>query len=171
MGYLSLLQEIFPTQGLNLGPPRFRQILYRLSPRKAHEAPVTFANCLYCCSFLWTEALLLPWSDSYITVTEALTLKRLGTLHLEPHPLSNVHQITFCSFLESNLDDFPNWTTDLTWSLPIQLCYLLLTSKDSADRTGGTAGLMACGAKYSQAARCNRISFCETNRRRRSFRQ
>ena len=105
MGYLSLLQEIFPTQGLNLGPPHFRQILYHLSPRKAHEALVTFANCLYWGSFLWTEALLLPWSDSYITVTEALTLKRLGTLHLEP--------ILFPMFIKSLFAHF----LDQTWMI------------------------------------------------------
>ena len=31
VGSLSLLQGIFPTQGLNLGLPHFRQILYQLS--------------------------------------------------------------------------------------------------------------------------------------------
>ena len=31
MGSRSLLQEIFPTQGSNLGLPRCRQILYKLS--------------------------------------------------------------------------------------------------------------------------------------------
>ena len=102
----------------------------------SHQVPST-KRVLYRNFGTATAALhLLPWSDSYITVTEALTLKRLGTLHLEPHPLSSVHQITFCSFLGSNLADFPNWTTDLTWSLPIQLCCLLPTSKDSADTTG-----------------------------------
>ena len=32
LGSLSLLQGIFPTQGLNPGPPHCRQILYQLSP-------------------------------------------------------------------------------------------------------------------------------------------
>ena len=32
VGSLSLLQGIFPTQGLNLGLPHCRQILYQLSP-------------------------------------------------------------------------------------------------------------------------------------------
>ena len=31
VGYHFLLQEIFPTQGLNLGLPHYRQTLYRLS--------------------------------------------------------------------------------------------------------------------------------------------
>ena len=34
VGSLSLLQEIFPTQGLNPGLPHCRQILYQLGPRK-----------------------------------------------------------------------------------------------------------------------------------------
>ena len=34
---LSLLQGIFPTQGLNLGLPHCRQILYQLSLREAQE--------------------------------------------------------------------------------------------------------------------------------------
>ena len=33
VGSLSLLQEIFPTQGSNLGLPHCRQILYQLSPK------------------------------------------------------------------------------------------------------------------------------------------
>ena len=32
-GYLSLLQEIFPTQRSNPGLPHCREILYQLSPR------------------------------------------------------------------------------------------------------------------------------------------
>ena len=37
VGSLSLLQGIFPTQGLNLGLPYCRQILYQLSHREAQE--------------------------------------------------------------------------------------------------------------------------------------
>ena len=33
VGNLSLLQGIFPTEGLNPGLPRCRQILYKLSPQ------------------------------------------------------------------------------------------------------------------------------------------
>ena len=36
MGSLSLLQEIFPTQGLNPGLPHCRQILYQLSHREVN---------------------------------------------------------------------------------------------------------------------------------------
>ena len=37
MGSLSLLQRIFPTQGLNPGLPHCRQILYQLSHRRTQE--------------------------------------------------------------------------------------------------------------------------------------
>ena len=35
MGSLSLLQEIFPTQGFNPGLPHYRQILYQLSHKRS----------------------------------------------------------------------------------------------------------------------------------------
>ena len=38
VGSLSLLQGIFPTQGLNPGLPHCRQILYHLSHREAHSS-------------------------------------------------------------------------------------------------------------------------------------
>ena len=71
--------------------------------------------------------------------------KKAWSTPLEPHPLSNVHQITFRSFLGSNLDDFLKWTTDLTWSLPMQLCWFLPTSKDSPDGTGELLGWWPVG--------------------------
>ena len=39
VGSLSLLQGIFPTQGLNPGLPHCRQILYQLSHKKSCEMP------------------------------------------------------------------------------------------------------------------------------------
>ena len=41
VGSLSLLQGIFPTQGLNPGLPHCRQILYQLSTREAPLSPTT----------------------------------------------------------------------------------------------------------------------------------
>ena len=43
MGSLSLLQEIFPTQGLNTGPPHCRRILHWLS-HKGNRNLVLFTN-------------------------------------------------------------------------------------------------------------------------------
>ena len=37
VGSLSLLREIFPSQGSNPGLPHCRRILYQLSPREAQE--------------------------------------------------------------------------------------------------------------------------------------
>ena len=37
VGSLSLLQEIFPTQGLNPGLPDYRQILYQLKDKGCHK--------------------------------------------------------------------------------------------------------------------------------------
>ena len=42
VGSLSLLQGIFPTQGLNPGVPYCRQILYQLSHK---GSPLTYSNC------------------------------------------------------------------------------------------------------------------------------
>ena len=51
VGSLSLLQGIFPTQGLNPGPPHCRQILYQLrhkgSPRKLEWVAYPFSRDLH----------------------------------------------------------------------------------------------------------------------------
>ena len=45
VGSLSLLQEIFPTQGLNQGLPHCRRILYHLGHREAHiEVSIIYSN-------------------------------------------------------------------------------------------------------------------------------
>ena len=41
VGSLSLLQEIFPTQGLNSDLPQWRQILYQLSPKGSLNCWIT----------------------------------------------------------------------------------------------------------------------------------
>ena len=46
MGNLSLLQEIFPTQGSNPGLPHCRQILYQLSHKGSSEWEKIFANLI-----------------------------------------------------------------------------------------------------------------------------
>ena len=46
VGNLSLLQEIFPTQGSNPGLPHCRQILYQLSHKGSSEWEKIFANLI-----------------------------------------------------------------------------------------------------------------------------
>ena len=46
VGNLSLLQEIFPTQGSNPGLPHCRQILYQLSHNRSPEWEKIFANLI-----------------------------------------------------------------------------------------------------------------------------
>ena len=50
VGSLSLLQQIFPTQGLNLGLLHYRQILYHLSYQRSPITTVGLVNTLH---YLW----------------------------------------------------------------------------------------------------------------------
>ena len=44
MSSLSFLERIFPTQGLNLGFPHCRQILYQLSYQGSPQGPLAWTN-------------------------------------------------------------------------------------------------------------------------------
>ena len=48
-GSLSLLQGIFPTQGLNPGLPHYRQILYQLSHKGSQSEKATYSMI----PFIW----------------------------------------------------------------------------------------------------------------------
>ena len=47
VGYLSLLQGIFPTQGLNPGLLHCKRILYQLSHREAQKCPLKVTNKIW----------------------------------------------------------------------------------------------------------------------------
>ena len=62
VGNLSLLQGIFPTQGLNPGLPQYRRILYQLS----HQGSPTVERGLIIKEDLYCSRGLLPWSGKVI---------------------------------------------------------------------------------------------------------
>ena len=77
VGSCSLLQGIFPTQGLNLGFPLCRWVLYQLSPQGSPERECN----LLLCSFLPGKSHgqrslggCSPWTHKEPDMTERLTL-------------------------------------------------------------------------------------------------
>ena len=63
VGSLSLLQEVFPTQGSNPGLPHCRQILYQLSHK---GSPIYIYIYLYIYTHTNTHSLLYPFACQWI---------------------------------------------------------------------------------------------------------
>ena len=61
MGSLSLLQEIFLTQGANLGLPHYRQILYQLS----HKGSLNNTLKVKVKSLSHVQLFATPWTVAY----------------------------------------------------------------------------------------------------------
>ena len=59
VGSLSLLQGIFPTQGLNPGLPHCRQILYQLSHKRSPKHKCVYE---YWSGKCWRRLLRVPWN-------------------------------------------------------------------------------------------------------------
>ena len=59
VGSLSLLQGIFPTQGLNPGLPHCRQILYQLSHKRSPKRKCVYE---YWSGKCWRRLLRVPWN-------------------------------------------------------------------------------------------------------------
>ena len=78
MGCLSLLQGIFPTQGLNPGPPHCRQILYQLSHKGSPSGLISSVQLL---SHFWLFA--TPWiaaRQASLSITNCRTLLKLMSI-------------------------------------------------------------------------------------------
>ena len=67
VGSFSLLQGIFPTQGLNPGLPNYTWILYQLShkgrPLKNSSLHVESESCSVVSDSLWSHGLYSPWNS------------------------------------------------------------------------------------------------------------
>ena len=99
VGGLSLLQGIFPTQGLNPGLPHCRQILYQLShkgkPNCLHfDLPFLVSPCSSQASFLYTSGTVLFFNLGTFAHTIPLAWNIL--LLTAPFPLLIISSVISC---------------------------------------------------------------------------
>ena len=119
--YYALLQGIFPTQGLDLGLPHYRKILYCLSHRETHLMfPLSSVaqSCLTICNPVDCSTPGFPVHNQLLELAQT-HVHQISDVIQQSHPLSSP---SFPTFNLSQRQDLLNDSVlPIKWPLQLQL--------------------------------------------------